>query len=105
LGSDFPIAPVGPLWQFYTAVSRKDEEGNPAGGFLPENALTRQQALKGLTIWAAYANCEEDQKGSLEPGKFADFVILNQDIMKVPVETIADIQVERTIIEGVQFKR
>ena len=105
LGSDFPIAPVGPLWQFYTAVNRKDEDGNPAGGFLPENALTRQQALKGLTIWAAYANCEEDQKGSLEPGKFADFVVLDQDIIEVPIEEVLEAEVRRTVIGGDEVYR
>ncbi len=105
LGSDFPISPVGPLWQFYTAVSRQDENGKPKGGFLPENALTQQQALKGLTRWAAYANGEEEQKGSLDSGKFADFVVLDRDIMHISTEEVPEVRVKKTVIGGeVVFK-
>ncbi|MDP3441836.1 MAG: amidohydrolase family protein, partial [Ignavibacteria bacterium] len=80
---DFPIESINPLKTFYAAVFRKDIEGFPAEGFQIENALTREQALKSITIWAAKGSFEESKKGSIEPGKLADFVVLNQDIMKV----------------------
>jgi len=82
-GSDFPVESINPLLGFYAAFTRLDSIGFPPGGFQSENALTREEALKGMTIWAAYANFEEKEKGSIEPGKFADYVILDKDIMKV----------------------
>jgi len=85
-GSDFPVESINPLLGFFAAVSRQDSVGFPAGGFQPENALTREEALKGMTIWAAYSNFEEKERGSVEPGKLADFVILDEDIMKVPIK-------------------
>src|SRR5699024_4935638 len=83
LGTDFPVEQVNPMYTFYAAVVRKDLENYPENGFQTENALTREEALRGMTIWAAFANFEEDEKGSLEKGKFADFVILDRNIMKV----------------------
>src|SRR5205823_5500526 len=71
LGTDFPVEDISPLKTFYAAVFRIDSEGYPAGGFQMENALSRMEALRGMTIWAAKANFEEDDKGSLEKGKFA----------------------------------
>jgi len=82
-GSDFPVESINPLLGFYAAFARQDSIGFPPGGFQPENALTREEALKGMTIWAAYSNFEEKEKGSIEPGKFADYVILDKDIMKI----------------------
>jgi predicted amidohydrolase YtcJ len=64
------------------------------------NTPSRRKALKGLTRRAAYANCEEDQKGSLEPGKFADFVVLDQDIMEIPMEEVLEVEVVRTVVGG-----
>ena len=87
-GSDFPVESINPLLGFYAAVARQDSAGFPAGGFQTENALTREEALKGMTIWAAYSNFEEKEKGSIEPGKFADFVILDEDIMKIPIREV-----------------
>jgi len=84
-GSDFPVESINPLYGFYAAVSRQDSIGFPVGGFQTENALTLEEALKGMTIWAAYSNFEEHEKGSIEPGKWADFVILDKDIMKIPI--------------------
>ncbi|MFZ1313500.1 MAG: amidohydrolase, partial [Chitinophagaceae bacterium] len=79
LGTDFPVEDISTFKTFYAAVVRKDAKGWPANGFQPENALTREEALRGMTIWAAKANFEEKEKGSLEEGKFADFVILDTD--------------------------
>ena len=100
LGTDFPVEKVNPLSTFYSAVARKDAEGNPSKGFLKQNALTRVEALKGMTIWAAYSNFEDSFKGSIETGKFADFVILTDDIMKVPEEEITNVNVLATIVNG-----
>src|SRR5690606_36423966 len=100
LGSDFPVESVNPLYGFHAAVARKDAENWPQGGFQYENRLSREEALKGMTIWAAYANFEEDQKGSIETGKFADFVILAQDIMTEREEELRSLPVKGTYIGG-----
>ena len=100
LGTDFPVEKVNPLLTFHSAVARKDVDGNPSEGFLKENALTRTEALKGMTIWAAYSNFEDSFKGSIEKGKFADFVILSKDIMKVPEQEITSTEVVATIVNG-----
>ena len=100
LGTDFPVEKVNPLSTFYSAVARKDAEGNPSNGFLKQNALTRVEALKGMTIWAAYSNFEDSFKGSIEIGKLADFIILTNDIMEVPEEEIKNIDVVATIVNG-----
>ena len=75
LGTDFPVEKVSPFLTFYAAVARQDLEGYPEGGYQMENGLTREETLKGMTIWAAYSNFEEKEKGSIEVGKKADFVI------------------------------
>jgi predicted amidohydrolase YtcJ len=102
LGTDFPVENINPLYTFYAAVERKDLKGFPQGGFQPENALSRIEALKGMTIWAAKANFEEKEKGSIEPGKFADFVILDKDIMKIKGSEIPATKVTKTYINGVK---
>lgn len=99
-GSDFPVEDIDPLKGFYAAVSRKDLKGNPPGGFQMENALTREEALKAMTIWAAKAAFEENEKGSLEAGKFADFVVLDRDIMQVEEAEIPETKVMMTVIAG-----
>lgn len=83
LGTDFPVEDISPFKTFLAAVFRVDAKGFPAGGFQPENALTREEAIRGMTIWAAKADCLEKEIGSLEPGKKADLVILNKDLMTV----------------------
>jgi len=82
-------------------VARQDTSGFPKGGFQMEEALSREETLKGMTIWAAYSNFEEDEKGSIEPGKFADFVIYDKDMMTVPVEEIPTIRAEQTFVNGI----
>lgn len=104
LGTDFPVEQVNPFLTFYAAVARQDVEQYPEGGFQMENALSREEALKGMTIWAAYSNFEEDEKGSIEPGKFADFVILSDDIMTMPVEEIPNLSAKHVFLGGVQKK-
>ncbi|GAB3920400.1 amidohydrolase [Mucilaginibacter myungsuensis] len=100
LGTDFPVENINPLYTFYAAVVRKDLEGRPANGFQMENALSRVEALKGMTIWAAKSNFEEAEKGSIEVGKYADFVILDQDIMKVKGGELPNVKVLSTYVNG-----
>ncbi len=100
LGTDFPVEDISPFKTFYAAVARKDEDGFPAAGFQMQNALSREQALRGMTIWAAKAAFEEKEKGSLEAGKFADFIILDRDIMNVPESELLSIKVLKTFLNG-----
>jgi predicted amidohydrolase YtcJ len=102
LGTDFPVENINPMYTFYAATERKDLNGSPARGFQMENALSRVEALKGMTIWAAKANFEEKEKGSIEPGKYADFVIMDKDIMKVKGNELPNIKVIKTYINGVE---
>jgi len=100
LGTDFPAEDANPMKTFYAAVARKDLKGYPEGGFEMENSLTREETLKGMTIWAAYANFEENEKGSIEVGKFADFIVLNDNIMETDIENVPNITVLTTYIDG-----
>ncbi|HEY1870106.1 MAG TPA: amidohydrolase family protein, partial [Chitinophagaceae bacterium] len=100
LGTDFPVEDISPLKTFYAAVVRKDAKGWPANGFQMENALTREEALRGMTIWAAKANFEENEKGSLEKGKVADFIILDNDLMKEAPEKLLQVKVLKTFVNG-----
>ncbi|MDQ1140167.1 amidohydrolase [Pedobacter agri] len=100
LGTDFPVENINPLLTFYAATVRADAKGFPKGGFQIENALTPQEALRGMTIWAAKANFEENEKGSLEIGKFADFVILDHDILKATPQNILKTKVLKTYLNG-----
>jgi predicted amidohydrolase YtcJ len=99
-GTDFPVEDISPVRTFYAAVSRKDLEGNPPGGFQAENKLSRIDALRSITIWAARAAFQELKRGSIEEGKFADFVILDKDLMSVPEKEIPATKVKYTIING-----
>ncbi len=99
-GSDFPVEDPNPLWGFYSAITRQDHDGNPPGGWRPQERMTREEALRGFTLDAAYAAFEEDIKGSLEVEKLADFVVLSQDIMKIEPRLILVTEVEKTFIGG-----
>jgi predicted amidohydrolase YtcJ len=100
LGTDFPVENINPLLTFYAATVRADAKGFPKGGFRMENALTPEEALRGMTIWAAKANFEEHEKGSLEKGKLADFVILDHDILKSTPQNILKTKVLKTYLNG-----
>ena len=100
LGTDFPVEQVSPFLTFYAAVARKDTDNYPEGGFQMKDALSREETLKGMTIWAAYSNFEENEKGSIEVGKMADFVILSADIMEVPENSIPTMSAEQVFIDG-----
>lgn len=100
LGTDFPVEQINPMLTFYAAAFRKDAKDFPTSGFQPENALTPEETLRGMTIWAAKANFEENEKGSLEVGKFADFVILENDIMKANAKQILENKVLKTYVNG-----
>jgi len=100
LGTDFPIEDISPLKTFYAAVFRQDASGFPQGGFQMENALSREEALRGMTIWAAKSAFQEKEKGSLEAGKSADFILLDKDIMEAPEKEILTTKVLKTYING-----
>jgi predicted amidohydrolase YtcJ len=100
LGTDFPVEEINPFKTFLAAVARQDAKGFPAGGFQMENALTREQTIRGMTIWAAKANRMEKQVGSIEVGKKADFILLDKDLMKVPSDSILQVKVLKTYLNG-----
>ncbi|MCH8545432.1 MAG: amidohydrolase [Cryomorphaceae bacterium] len=100
LGTDFPIEPVNPLGTFFSSVVRKNDEGVPDEGFQMNNALSRMHTLQGMTIWAAYAQFADDRFGSLEPGKQADFVVLDIDLMDASEEDLRRVEVQQTYIKG-----
>jgi predicted amidohydrolase YtcJ len=100
LGTDFPVEDISPFKTFFAAVVRKDAKGYPAGGYQPENALSREAALRGMTNWAARSNFEETEKGSLEKGKWADLIITDKDLMKAPENELLQIRVLATFIAG-----
>ncbi|KAF8494985.1 amidohydrolase 3 [Russula emetica] len=103
LGSDFPVEGINPLLGFYAAVARRSPEGTSPhgpGGWYPEEKLTRTQALRGMTRDAAYAAFDEDTRGRLAPGFAADFVVLDRDIMRVPLEEILGTKVLATVVDG-----
>jgi predicted amidohydrolase YtcJ len=104
LGTDFPVEDISPFKTFLAAVARKDAKGFPDGGFQPENALTREETIRGMTIWAAKAGFLETEVGSLEAGKKADFIILDKDLMKVPETEILNVKVTATYVGGKKVK-
>ncbi len=99
-GSDFPVVSENPMHTFHAAVSRTDESFEPDGGYMPEQIMDKATALKGLTIWSAFANFEEKEKGSIEAGKVADFVVLDTDILDTDNLLLRNTMVLRTFING-----
>jgi predicted amidohydrolase YtcJ len=100
LGTDFPVEDISPFKTFYASVFRKDAKNFPENGYQMENALTREEAVRGMTIWAAKSNFEEGEKGSIEKGKFADFIILDRDLMRADQKDILRTSVVATYIGG-----
>ncbi|AXE19777.1 amidohydrolase [Runella rosea] len=99
-GTDFPVEAVSPFYTFHSAVYRQDAKGFPEGGYQMEGALSREETLRGMTIWAAYGNFEEGRLGSIEPGKAADFVILEKDLLTAPANELRDVKVLKTYVAG-----
>ncbi len=99
-GTDFPVENIEPLFTFYASVFRTDHSGWPEGGWHKKEGLTREQTLRSMTIWAAKASFEENEKGSLEPGKWADFVILDTDLMTATPQEVLKAKIESTWLNG-----
>ncbi|MFZ9988366.1 MAG: amidohydrolase family protein, partial [Candidatus Nanopelagicales bacterium] len=91
---------VDPLISFKASVSRQDAKGWPVGGWFPEQRMTREEALKSMTIWPAYAAFQERELGSLTPGKHADFVVLDQDLLRIPDAMLPQVRVRSTWFAG-----
>ncbi|HEX7938147.1 MAG TPA: amidohydrolase [Gemmatimonadaceae bacterium] len=100
MGTDFPVESVNPFFTFHSAVTRQDADNWPPGGWFPEQRMTREEALKSITFWPAYAAFQEREMGSLTAGKLADFVILDRDIMTVAPEALVGTQVVATYMSG-----
>ena len=100
LGSDFPVELANPFYGLHAAVTRQDRNNQPVAGWYPEQALTIEQAFKGFTLDAAYAAHMEDALGTLTPGKWADFILVDQDIFEVPAQDIWKTKVIQTWVAG-----
>ena len=100
LGTDFPVEQVSPFLTFLAATARQDTSGYPEGGFQIQDGLTREETLKGMTLWAAYSNFQEAERGSISVGKMADFVLYHQDMMEVPLIEVPNTRVYRTYVGG-----
>jgi predicted amidohydrolase YtcJ len=99
-GTDFPVEQVNPLITFHSAVTRQDSTGNPPGGWYPDQRMTRDEALKSMTIWAAHAAFQDSLMGSIVVGKYADFTVLDRDIMTVPADQIMQAHFVATYLGG-----
>ncbi|HEY2322347.1 MAG TPA: amidohydrolase family protein, partial [Thermoanaerobaculia bacterium] len=100
LGSDFPVEDVNPFFGIYSAVTRQDQQGNPPGGWMPEQKLTLPEAIRGFTSDAAYAAFQEGSRGTIEVGKLADFTIVDGDFYTAPASTLFQTKVRYTIVNG-----
>jgi hypothetical protein len=99
-GTDAPVEDVSPIQNFHATVTRQDAEGRPPGGFDPDQKLTRAEALRTMTLDAAYGSFAESEKGSIEVGKLADLVVLSQDLLSVPDDALMKTEVVATIVDG-----
>ena len=99
-GTDWSVAPLSPMWGIYAAVTRATLDGKTPGGWVPEQKLTVAESVEAYTMGSAYAEFQEKEKGSITPGKLADFVILSDDIFKIPPAAIKDVKVEATVVGG-----
>jgi predicted amidohydrolase YtcJ len=99
-GSDYPVFPMDPVLGIYVAVTRQTPQGTPAGGWYPQNRIGAEAALRHYTVDAAYASFDESQKGTITPGKFADFVVLSQDLLALPPERLLEAKVLLTVMSG-----
>lgn len=100
LGSDFPVEDINPLYGYHAAVARQDAKNYPSGGFQMSNAISRPDALRGMTTWAAHAAFEDKRKGQIKPGMLADFVVLKTDLLTAPNEQLRNAPVQQTWIGG-----
>ena len=99
-GSDFPVVPLNALQGIYAAVTRETSDGRNPDGWIPEQKITVEEAIKCFTVNSAYAGFSENETGSIETGKFADMVVLTEDILKIPPEEIKNVEVDTTIFDG-----
>lgn len=99
-GSDFPVEEANPFLGFYASITRQDRDGNPPGGWMPDQKMTREEALESWTIHGAYAAFEEKLRGTLEPGKYADFIVLDRDILTIPPKDILQTRVKMHFVNG-----
>jgi predicted amidohydrolase YtcJ len=102
-GSDWNVAEMEPLIGIYTALTRKGLDGKPEGGWVPEQTIDLETAIRGYTINGAYANFVEQNRGSITPGKYADLVMLSDDLFKIPPQKIKDVKVVWTMVGGKQM--
>jgi predicted amidohydrolase YtcJ len=100
LGTDFPVESIDPRLTFYAATARRNAQGEPKDGFQLEQALTPLDAMRGMTVWTALANFLENDLGTIEPGKWADFTVVDRDLLEVSAEEAREARVIRTFIAG-----
>ncbi len=99
-GTDWSVAPLSPMWSIYAAVTRATLDGKNPGGWVSEQKLTVAEAIEAYTVGSAYAEFQEKDKGSITPGKLADFIVLSDDIFKIPQASIKNVRVEATFLGG-----
>jgi predicted amidohydrolase YtcJ len=99
-GTDWSVAPLSPMWSIYAAVTRATLDGKNPNGWIPEQKLTVAEAIEAYTMGSAYAEFQEKEKGSISPGKLADFVVLSDDVFKIPSAAIKNVRVEATFLGG-----
>lgn len=99
-GTDWPVAPLSPMWTIYAAVTRATLDGKNPGGWIPEQKLSVAESVEAYTLGSAYAEFQEKEKGSITPGKLADFVVLSDDIFRIPPSAIKNVKVEATFVGG-----